>query len=113
MAVDRPSRDPNGAASSGSRPMHRSMPDETERWKTLDAASYDDVAEQFAVSSERLSAGAARRLLELAAPEAGERVLDVGTGAGLLPFALLQRGADLGPVIGIDISSGMIATARR
>jgi ubiquinone/menaquinone biosynthesis C-methylase UbiE len=104
MAADRPSRGPNDAAS---------MPDETERWKTLDAASYDDVADQFAVSSERLSAGAARRLLELAAPKAGERILDVGTGAGLLPFALLQRGVDVGPVIGIDISSGMIAAARR
>lgn len=93
--------------------MPQTTEDETQRWKTLDAASYDDVADQFALISERLSSGAARRLLELAAPRSGDRVLDVGTGAGLLPFALLGSAPDVALVTGVDISSGMVATARR
>jgi len=88
------------------------MSDQVQRWKTLDAASYDDVAEQFDEFSSRLSTMAARRVLELALLEEGDRVLDVGTGAGLLPFELLRSGAPVGPVVGIDISTGMIATAR-
>ena len=88
------------------------MSDQVQRWKTLDAASYDDVAEQFDEFSNRLSTMAARRVLELARIGAGDRVLDVGTGAGLLPFELLRTGVAVGPVVGIDISTGMIAAAR-
>jgi ubiquinone/menaquinone biosynthesis C-methylase UbiE len=88
------------------------MSDQVQRWKTLDAASYDDVAEQFDEFSNRLSTMAARRVLELARVGTGDRVLDVGTGAGLLPFELLQAGTAVGPVVGIDISTGMIAAAR-
>jgi ubiquinone/menaquinone biosynthesis C-methylase UbiE len=87
------------------------MPTEVERWKTLDAASYDDVADQFDLHSTRLSAGAAADLLRLAAVASGERVLDVGTGTGLLPFELLRTLPSAGPVVGIDISAGMIRTA--
>jgi ubiquinone/menaquinone biosynthesis C-methylase UbiE len=89
------------------------MSNDVERWKTLDAASYDDVAEQFDVFSNRLSSSAARRLLELTAVSPGERVLDVGTGAGLLPFALLRAPTAPGPIVGIDISTGMVAAARK
>lgn len=89
------------------------MSNETERWQRLDTASYDDVAEQFGVHSDRLSSGAARHLLQLAAAAPSERVLDVGTGAGLLAFELLRCGPRTGPVTGIDIAPGMIAAARR
>jgi ubiquinone/menaquinone biosynthesis C-methylase UbiE len=89
------------------------MTNDVERWKSLDAASYDDVAEQFDVFSNRLSASAAQRLLDLAAVGAGERVLDVGTGAGLLPFALLRAPVAPGPIVGVDISTGMVAAARK
>jgi ubiquinone/menaquinone biosynthesis C-methylase UbiE len=87
--------------------------DDSERWKSLDAASYDQLAEQFDVFSTRLSAGAARRLLDLAEVKSGDRVLDVGTGAGLLPFELVRRGVAVRSVIGIDLSTGMIGAARR
>jgi ubiquinone/menaquinone biosynthesis C-methylase UbiE len=88
------------------------MSENVERWKSLDAASYDDVAEQFDVFSNRLSTEAARRLVQLAEPRPGDRILDVGTGAGLLPFELLHSSVPLGPILGIDISRGMIARAR-
>lgn len=89
------------------------MMDDSERWKSLDAASYDHLAEQFDVFSTRLSAGAARQLLELAEVRSGDRVLDVGTGAGLLPFELVRGGFPIQSVIGIDLSTGMIDAARR
>jgi len=84
-----------------------------ERWKRLDAASYDPLAAQFDVFSTRLSAGAARRLLDLAEVRRGDRVLDVGTGAGLLPFELLRSRAPVQSVVGIDLSTGMIDAARK
>ena len=89
------------------------MSDEVERWKSLDAASYDDVAEQFDVHSNRLSSAAARRLLDLARVAAGDHVLDVGTGAGLLPFEIVRSRMPVQSVVGIDISRGMVAAARK
>ena len=69
--------------------MTKSSPD-TERWKELDAASYDGVAEAFDRHSQRLSGRAAIRLAELVRIGRHDRVLDVGTGTGLLPFSLVR-----------------------
>jgi trans-aconitate methyltransferase len=49
-------------------------------------------------------------VLELLAPRAGERILDVGCGTGHLTAQIAAVGAE---VIGIDRSDEMIATARR
>ncbi len=92
--------------------MTKSSPD-TERWKALDAASYDGVAEAFDRHSQRLSGRAAARLAELVHVGARDRVLDVGTGTGLLPFHLAASSEPPASMLGIDISSGMIETARR
>jgi ubiquinone/menaquinone biosynthesis C-methylase UbiE len=89
-----------------------SSPD-TERWKELDAASYDGVAEAFDRHSQRLSGRAATRLAELAGVGPRDRVLDVGTGTGLLPFILARAKEPPASILGIDISAGMIETARR
>src|SRR5262249_44918024 len=50
-----------------------------------------------------------RRLIDLAAPEAGERALDLATGTGDLAFALASRGAN---VTGLDVTHRMIELAR-
>ena len=42
-----------------------------------------------------------------------DRVLDVGTGTGLLPFSLARAAEPAASILGIDISAGMIETARR
>ena len=89
------------------------MTSETTRWKQIDAASYDDVAEAFDRHSRFLSGAAASRLAALAGIRATDRVLDVGTGTGLLPFELLHSGSPPASILGIDISSGMIDQARR
>ncbi len=54
----------------------------------------------------RLGAG----VLELLAPQAGERILDLGCGTGQLTAEIAQRGAQ---VIGLDNSANMIGQARQ
>lgn len=49
-------------------------------------------------------------LLEVLAPQAGERILDLGCGTGQLTDKLASRGAN---VVGIDNSAEMIAKARQ
>jgi len=50
--------------------------------------------------------------IEAAAPAAGERVLDVGCGAGASSLALAARVGAAGQVLGVDISEPLIARAR-
>lgn len=51
-----------------------------------------------------------RRLLELLAPQPGERILDAGCGTGQLTAEIAAAGAR---VTGVDSSAAMIAEARR
>src|SRR5881628_210231 len=51
-----------------------------------------------------------RRVIALAEPRAGLRVLDLATGTGDLAFAAAARGAR---VVGLDITHRMIELARR
>lgn len=53
----------------------------------------------------------ASRLVDLAAPEKGETVLDVGTGTGLVANLVAPR-VEPGIVFGIDLSENMLAIAR-
>ncbi|MCG6573975.1 class I SAM-dependent methyltransferase [Pseudomonas sp. AF32] len=50
--------------------------------------------------------------IEAAAPAAGERVLDVGCGAGASSLALAARVGARGQVLGVDISEPLIGRAR-
>ena len=51
-----------------------------------------------------------RGVVELLAPQPGERILDLGCGTGHLTNQIAQAGAE---IIGIDISEAMIGEARR
>jgi ubiquinone/menaquinone biosynthesis C-methylase UbiE len=68
------------------------------------APSYDSWA---GGQHERVAA----RLVDVAAPQKGEHVLDVGTGTGLVAHLLAPR-VSPGSVIGIDLSDNMLALAR-
>src|SRR5438128_4536918 len=50
-----------------------------------------------------------RRLVRLAAPQAGERALDLCSGTGDIAFALARGGAE---VMGLDFSEPMLEVAR-
>ena len=89
------------------------MDSDTERWKSLDAASYNGVAKQFDAHSHRLAYPVAARLVELAALRAGERAMDVGTGTGMVPFEVARVAPAGCSIVGVDISTGMIEMARR
>jgi demethylmenaquinone methyltransferase / 2-methoxy-6-polyprenyl-1,4-benzoquinol methylase len=50
-----------------------------------------------------------RRLIDLAAPQAGQRAADLATGTGDLAFALAARGVR---VVGLDVTRRMVELAR-
>ena len=76
-----------------------------EQWQ-LERASAE-AYERYAVAS--WSGPLAARLVALAAPREGERVLDVACGTGIV--ARLAVGAG-GSVAGVDLNEGMLAVAR-
>ncbi|MGH2531415.1 MAG: class I SAM-dependent methyltransferase [Thermomicrobiales bacterium] len=59
-----------------------------------------------------LFAPAAERVLDIARPRAGERVLDVGCGTGVVARHTVSRVGASGAVTGLDLSPDMLAVAR-
>lgn len=52
------------------------------------------------------------RVIDLLAPMAGERILDVGVGPGLLALDLARLVGEAGRLAGLDKSAGMVAAAK-
>jgi SAM-dependent methyltransferase len=52
-------------------------------------------------------------LIDRARPKAGERILDVGCGAGATTMALAEKVGPNGRVLGLDVSAPMLARARQ
>ncbi|NJP90112.1 class I SAM-dependent methyltransferase [Nonomuraea sp. FMUSA5-5] len=72
-------------------------------------ARYDEIADFYAAGwTDDIDDPAARRLLSLAEPVAGRRVLDLACGHGRISRALARRGAS---VVGADLSAALIAKA--
>ena len=82
---------------------------DSNRLKRADAASYDATATDFDYLTDRYSTGIASRMLAVAKVEQSDRLLDLGTGTGLLARLAAERGAN---VVGIDHSEGMLDRAR-
>ncbi len=77
--------------------------------KQSDARSYDATAAEFGTLTERYSKGIAARMLDLAGVNSSDRLLDLGTGTGLLARMAAARGAN---AVGIDHSAGMLGQAQ-
>lgn len=73
------------------------------------AAGYRGAAAAYADVLDPTQEGVARRIVELAHVEAGERVLDLATGTGTVAREAARRGA---VVVGIDVAEAMLALAR-
>lgn len=81
--------------------------------KDADAASYDGQADDYGKYVDRLSLPLADFICGLAHLKPGDHVLDVGTGPGVAARKAAQSVAPNGSVVGIDLSAGMIDTAKR
>lgn len=79
-------------------------------FKAEDAASYDAVAGAFDDLTHRYARASARALTLAVSAADRRRVLDVGTGTGIVAFDVAAASA--AEVIGIDLSEGMLRTAR-
>ena len=80
-------------------------------FKARDASSYDSVVDEFDRFTQLLTSPLARRIVALARPVSGERILDVGTGTGIVALDAATRAGKGGRVVGIDLSEAMLKTA--
>jgi ubiquinone/menaquinone biosynthesis C-methylase UbiE len=88
--------------------------DAAERFDRLaDAMSYDSLDERYMHLVHRLGAPSARFIGDLARIGPGDHVLDLGTGTGLGARMAAERTGPSGRVVGLDLSPGLLAIARR
>lgn len=72
---------------------------------------WDKAAACYEQSWQRQLEPAQARLLALAAPRRGERVVDVACGTGLVTFAAAAAAGPAGSVVGVDLSEAMVDLA--
>src|SRR5579863_9994994 len=81
--------------------------DQRQRWNGIDGEYWVSHQE----SLDRTLAPLAGPLLEFAAPRTGSTVIDVGCGCGATTVEIARAVGPAGRVVGIDLSSGMLAVA--
>jgi ubiquinone/menaquinone biosynthesis C-methylase UbiE len=74
------------------------------------AGSGAEAYERYLVPA--LFAASAERLVDLAAVRAGDRVLDVACGTGIVARTAAPRAGATGKVVGVDLNGDMLAVAR-
>ena len=112
MPIFRRRQEPATSADIG--PAAPSAPPDAPRTATAPRASrrdpgaYDAIAEAFDRGDARNTFLVARDLVQAVEPQAGERILDVGSGTGVVPEAIREREPNAF-VVGADLAVGMLA----
>lgn len=86
-------------------------PEKDSQFKTSDASSYNKVVNSFDKFTERFTSYLSGSMLELADVRSNYRILDVGTGTGVVALKIAGNLSDNGSIVGIDLSDGMLARA--
>src|ERR1700692_857713 len=81
--------------------------DQRTRWNGIDGEFWTSNQDRLGRTLAPLTAP----LLEFAAPRAGSTVIDVGCGCGATTIEIARAVGPLGRVVGIDVSSSMLAIA--
>lgn len=82
-----------------------------EQFKIQDAGSYEMHAEDFYQSEIVLAKPFTEKMMEFVNIKPEQKILDVGTGPGILAFPIAKALNNRGEVIGIDLSEEMITTS--
>ena len=80
-------------------------------FKLDDADSYNEVVDLFDKYTEQVTRHLPVPMMSMAGVKANQRVLDIGTGTGVVALEVARKLGDEGQVVGIDLSDGMLATA--
>ena len=82
------------------------------KFKSQDASSYDPLTAEFDRFTRRLTQRLAERMIDLAKLLPSERVLDLGTGTGIVALAAARTANFQGGITAVDLSEGMLSAAK-
>jgi ubiquinone/menaquinone biosynthesis C-methylase UbiE len=82
------------------------------KFKSRDAASYDSLTAEFDRFTRRLTQPLAERMVDLANLLPTEWVLDLGTGTGIVALEVAARPNFSGRITAVDLSEGMLCAAK-
>lgn len=85
----------------------------SQKFKIKDAASYNALTEQFDYYTEQFSFPLAEYMVDLAEIASFEKVLDIGTGTGVVALQAAKMVDSGGIVYGIDLSEEMLKKAEK
>ena len=91
--------------------MATASTDTAHRFKIRDAASYDELISNFDRLTEKFTTPLAAELISLSGVRTGDRILDIGSGTGVVALMAAARSGRGGLTCGIDLSEPMLACA--